>query len=280
MARGAHSAMAQLGPYQVHHYSVAGTGAGAPVVLVHGLGGTANGFYKTLFRLRSVFRSVHAIDLPGNGFSPTPASGHVSVRSQVPVLLDYLEQVVRQPALLVGNSLGGAMALYAAAERPGAVAGLSLVSPAGAKVTPERLAALLKTFDVRSSADAKEITRRLFHRAPFALGLVSSQLKYLYGSEAVRAALGELSASDFVAPEILRALSMPTQLLWGQSERLLPYESIEYFRAHLPPHAEIHEVPSFGHVPQVERPAELVAMLRDFAVRHGLSSAAAKASRA
>ena len=47
---------------------------------------------------------------------------------------------------------------------------------------------------------------------------------------------------------------MPVLLLWGESEKLLPAERLDYFRAHLPPHAEIHVVERFGHVPQVERP--------------------------
>ena len=57
--------------------------------------------------------------------------------------------------------------------------------------------------------------------------------------------------------EQLRALPMPTLLIWGQSEKLLPYEGLDFFRAHLPAHAEIHEVKGFGHMPQMEHPAGL-----------------------
>ena len=48
-------------------------------------------------------------------------------------------------------------------------------------------------------------------------------------------------------------------------EKLLPPESIDYFRKHLPPHARIDVVPGFGHVPQVERPGEVVRRLVQFA---------------
>ena len=63
---------------------------------------------------------------------------------------------------------------------------------------------------------------------------------------------------------------MPTLLVWGKSEKVLPYEGLEYFRAHLPSHAEIHEVQGFGHIPQMERPLELVELLMGFARRHSL----------
>src|SRR5262249_54308561 len=53
--RGAKSSTAMVGRHQVHYYEVAGSGSGAPVLLVHGLGGSANGVYKILFPLRRRF---------------------------------------------------------------------------------------------------------------------------------------------------------------------------------------------------------------------------------
>ena len=51
---------------------------------------------------------------------------------------------------------------------------------------------------------------------------------------------------------------------YSKSERLLPYEGVGYFRAHLPPSAEGVEVDGFGHSPQLERPRELCARIIDF----------------
>ena len=63
---------------------------------------------------------------------------------------------------------------------------------------------------------------------------------------------------------------MPVLLLWGGSERLLPAETLDYYRTHLPPHAKVQVVEGFGHVPQVERPDELVSHLVRFADSAGL----------
>ena len=271
IARGAESLTTQVRRMSVHHYRVAGRGSGPPVLLLHGLGGSANGFYKTFFPLAEHFRSIHAIDLPGNGFSPLPKTGAAPIEEQVNLVLDFLKQVVGEPVLLVGNSLGGAMSLYAASEQPDAVRALALVSPAGAKVSPERIGQLVKDLDVKTPAEARALTRRLFHKVPLTLDLFASQLRYLYASEAVKGFLTELkTSSDFVPSDRFEKLVMPVMLVWGQSEKLLPYEGIEYFRAWLPKHAEIHEVPMFGHVPQMERPRELVGMLVDFARRNQL----------
>ena len=68
----------------------------------------------------------------------------------------------------------------------------------------------------------------------------------------------------------LKGLAMPTMLIWGKSEKLLPYESIDYFRAHLPPHAEVHEVAGYGHMPQMERPRDVVKRIVKFAQTRGL----------
>jgi pimeloyl-ACP methyl ester carboxylesterase len=60
-------------------------------------------------------------------------------------------------------------------------------------------------------------------------------------------------------------VSAPTLVLWGESEKLLPYEAVQYFRAYLLHHARLEVVKGFGHLPQLERPAEVVERLIRFA---------------
>jgi pimeloyl-ACP methyl ester carboxylesterase len=271
VARGAVSETVDVGGVQVHHYKVAGKGRSTPLVLLHGLGGSANSFYKTMFQLQPHFNGVYAPDLPGNGFSPLPASGALPLDEQVRVFLEYLDKVVGEPVFLVGNSLGGAMAVASAWLKPKQFKGLGLVSPAGAKVSPERMGALVQSFEVHDVKSARALTRRLFHRAPLPLMMFAGELRRMYGSEAVRRVISTERPADFLTEETLGALSMPTLLVWGKSEKLLPYEGIEYFRAHLPRHAEVHEVPGFGHLPQLERPEALVKLLVSFARRNNLA---------
>ena len=270
VARGATSSFVEAGGLPLHHYRVEGGGKGPPLVLLHGLGGSANSFYKTLFLLQPHFSELFAPDLPGNGFSALPKSGALPLEEQVRVFVDYLDRVVRRPAFLVGNSLGGAMAIATAWARPDLVEALGLVSPAGARVSSERMDALVHSFDVKSVAEARALTRRLFHRAPIPLLVFAGELRRMYGSAAVQQVLGPGRPRDFLAEEMLAGLAMPTLLIWGKSEKILPYEGLEYFRAHLPKHAEVHEVAGFGHLPQLEKPDQLVKLLLAFARRNAL----------
>jgi pimeloyl-ACP methyl ester carboxylesterase len=265
VARGVRSAFANVLGHPVHYYALRGEGTGTPVVLVHGLGGSANGFYKTFFLLAKRFSRVLALDLPGNGFSPLPSGGPASLVDQLAVLDGFCEEVVREQAFVVGNSLGGAMVTMLAHQRPERVKALALVSPAGAKVAQARMDELTAALNVRTTAQARALTRRLFHSAPLSFLMFSGELRKVYGTPAVRSVFTQDRPIEFIAPEVLGALGMPTLLLWGASEKLLPYESIDYFRQHLPKHAQVEVVKGFGHIPQMEKPVELVKRLIGFA---------------
>lgn len=273
--RGASSKEAKALGLPLHYYEVVKDGRGPPIVLVHGLGGSANGFYKLFFPLARTFRRVIAPDLPGNGFSSLPSGClALSAQRQLEVLTTFLEEVVGEPAVVVGTSLGGAMCITLAHQRPDLVRALMLIAPAGARVTEERLRALVDLFEVRTNADARALTRRLFHKAPLSALLLSADLRKMYSAPAVKAVLMDVKSTDLLDPALLQSLQVPTLLLWGASEKLLPEESVDFFRAHLPRHAEVHVVPGFGHIPQVERPKEVVRHLVGFAQRVGVIGAA------
>ena len=269
--KGARSSVVRIDGYDVHYYDVAGTGVGPPIVLVHGLGGAANGFYKILFGLGSRFSRVLAPDLPGNGFSQLPpGTPALNAEQQLHVLTRFLETVAREPVFLVGSSLGGAMTLTLAHRRPELVRALGLVAPAGARVSPERFDELIRSLQVTSNSDARALTRRLFHKPPLTALLLASDMRRMYASDAVKAILTESKYADLIDPALLQGLKVPVLLIWGGSEKLLPYESADYFRAHLPSNAEVHVVEGFGHIPHVERPEQVTRTLVGFADRAGL----------
>ncbi len=270
MARGVGSRWNTVLGQRVHHYVGEGTGRGPPVLLVHGLGGSANGFAQTFFGLARRFRRVHAVDLPGHGLSPLDSGGPVQLRGHLEVLRVFCAQALREPALVVGNSLGGAMVVQLATEGAEHVRALALLSPAGAKVADTRLQETLDALTVRTTAQARAVTDRLFHRVPWTVRLVAGQMRSIYDTPSVRALLAEAPTLPPLAPEVLAALRVPVLLLWGASEKLLPYEGVDYFRAHLPPHARVEVFPECGHVPQVEAPEALVARLCRFADEEGL----------
>lgn len=267
---GVRSKVAQVRGQAVHYYELEGTGRGPPALLVHGLAGSANGFYRLFHGMAKRFSRVIAPDLPGHGFSPVPAEGPLSVLEQFSVLLEFCQRVVREPSYVVGNSLGGAMAINLGHQYPDLARALALVAPGGARVSPERFQELARSMHVKTTAHARALTRRLFHRPPVLALVFAGWLRPMYENPCVPVMFKELAAKSYIEPEVLEALKMPVLLLWGQSEKHLPFEGIDYFRQHMPKHARIEVVKHFGHVPQVERPGELLKRLIGFADAEGI----------
>jgi pimeloyl-ACP methyl ester carboxylesterase len=270
LLRGVKSRVQSVGGHAVHFYRFAGKGKGPPLLLVHGLGGNANGFARILVGLRAHFSSVYALDLPGNGFSPLPESGPLALDEHLGVLHAFCREVVRVPALVVGNSLGGALALTLAARHPEDVCALGLLAPAGARLPPERFAELMRRLEVNTPREGLAFTRRLFHRAPVTALLFSTQMPKVHNTPAVRAIRARATVDDHLSPETLARVEVPTLLLWGGSEKLLPEEMLSYFRRYLPATARIEVVERVGHLPQVERPRMVVRRLTEFAEEAGL----------
>jgi pimeloyl-ACP methyl ester carboxylesterase len=268
--RGATSHLDVVGGHTVHFYRRLGRGKGAPVVLVHGLGGNANGFARLLVGLGKRFPAAYALDLPGNGFSPLPAAGPLALDAHLAVLHAFCQKVLGQKAFLVGNSLGGALVLTLAAQHPDDVCAVGLLAPAGARIPSQRFSELMGRLEVHTLRQSVTFTRRLFHRTPLAALLFAPQMVKVHNTPAVRFIRAQATVENHLSPETLARVKVPTLLLWGESEKLLPLEMLAYFRRHLPPTARIEVVEGVGHVPQMERPRDVVRRLTQFAEEAGV----------
>ncbi|CAA9230590.1 MAG: Putative hydrolase, partial [uncultured Actinomycetospora sp.] len=112
--------------------------AGETAVYVHGLGGSSNNWTELAGALSGRCRGL-AVDLPGFGRTPPPATGDYRPAAHAAVVTAYLDDLRRQgsgPVHLLGNSLGGAVSLLVAARRPDLVRTLTLVSPAMPDLRP------------------------------------------------------------------------------------------------------------------------------------------------
>ncbi|HEX6239491.1 MAG TPA: alpha/beta hydrolase, partial [Polyangiales bacterium] len=229
---------------RVHVFDAQGGGRLPVIVVLHGIGSAASQFARLLLALRPHARRVIAPDLPGHGFSDDPREA-LSPELLFATLRDLLDRLSDEPVTLVGNSLGGALALRYALERPARVRDLVLISPAGAQMTTLEWQSLLDGFRVDTADDARKLLMRLYHRTPVYMPVFASSLRDSLQRSAVRELLRAVSPEDLPTPERLRELSVPTLLIWGRSERVLPPSSLAYFRAHLPARTLIEEVEGF-----------------------------------
>jgi pimeloyl-ACP methyl ester carboxylesterase len=247
---------------RVHLYNAPGEGTRKPVVLLHGIGASASPFALTLARLRKTSRRVIAIDAPGHGLSSQPRT-NLCPEKLFEALLHVLDQELDEPALVVGNSLGGAMALKYAQQRPERVAGLVLSSPGGAPVEdPAERERFLRSFEIETLRDAREFLERLNHEMPWYGPLLAPDLIRLFKNPAVRSILRSVRPEHFFKPEDLSSLSMPIRVLWGRSDRIIPASCLEFFKQNLPAHTVFEEPHGIGHSPHTEDPRMFLTAIR------------------
>lgn len=238
---------------RVHALSGPGRGALPPVVLVHGIGATATSFAPLIARLVPHVRRIGAPDLPGHGLSEAPRAA-LEPERLLDSMVDVLDRLETEPFVLCGSSLGGAVALRYARERPERVRALVLLSPAGAPMSDVELDEVRRIFHMPTNAHARAFMARLYHRAPPIAALFASGVRARMQGPVVRSLLAGARPEHHAPPDELARLRVPTLLVWGRSERILPASGLTYFRAHLPESARIEEPEGLGHTPHADDP--------------------------
>lgn len=262
------TSVAGSGASRVRVYQARGQGDLPPVVLLHGLAASASAYARVARQLLPFVRRVIVPELPGHGESDHPGR---------PVTVDYLleelpavlNRVLDEPAVVYGNSLGGALAIGYAVGNSERVGGLVLASPAGGKIAEHEFADVANAFAIEDARSAMRFFGRIYHRPPWFLSLVAREFPEIARRPAVREILESAAHDRGPSPEELARLTMPVLLLWGRSEKLLPPSALAYYRRHLPSHARIEEPHAFGHTPQLEVPHRVTARIVEVARQVG-----------
>lgn len=248
---------------RVHLLEAQGRGRLAPVVLLHGLSSAGMHFLPLLRRLRGSVRRVVAPDLLAHGFSDTPPV--IRTEPMKTALVEALDTVLDEPAIVFGNSMGGLAAVHYALTRPERVRALVLASPGGAAMDDAEIRQFIRRFSISTHDEALQFVDRLFARRSHLRQLFAWSVRRQFSDPRVRAILNVMAPEDLLEPEQLAALSMPVLLVWGQHERILPREHFEFFRLHLPQHALIEQPEGIGHVPHVDDAGAIARRIVAFA---------------
>jgi pimeloyl-ACP methyl ester carboxylesterase len=252
---------------------------GTPVLLVHGFGASVEWWERNVAALAAC-HSVYALDLPGFGCSERlPRALSLSMAA---VFLERFLSAVDAPRVhLVGNSLGGLIAMQFAVQFPEAVERLVLVSPAGFTrsihwVFRLLLIPLLGPWLLRPNWRKLEMFHRRFIHADSSW-LTAEWLDRVYalsvlpGASQMSLDVAQMGLNlSGIKASVLRplhdklpALNAPTLIAWGDRDRLVPSEQAQIGR-HLLPNARVHIFPGCGHCPQLECAAEFNALLLQF----------------
>ena len=252
-------------------------GQGPPVLAVHGLGGTKGSFLPTLAALADRFRII-AMDLPGFGDSDKPIGAAYDAPFFARAVVDLLDALELERAHLVGNSLGGRVALEVGLREPERLGRLALLAPSLAWRRDRPWAPLLRLVrpelglvQLAPRPIVEAIVHRLIPSAAngwTAAGVDEFLRAYLTpaGRAAFYAAarhiyLDEPHGDEGFWPR-LRTLRPEALFVWGRRDRLVPLAFARHVTDALPRarHLEL----DCGHVPQVEMPSETHAAVSHF----------------
>lgn len=242
-------------------------GEGEPIIFLHGLAGCWRNWLENLPHFAQRHRAI-ALDLPGFGESPLP-SWPIDVPAYGRLVQDFCEKLgIERVAALVGNSLGGFVATEAAIDRPERYERLVLVSAAGVsfvKASASRSRAIGRGFQALAPQLARPY--RSWYARPrgrkLAFGRVVRHPERLRpeilfeqmdpGLNSVGFTEALVSTAGYDTRERLREIEIPTLIVWGLSDRVVPVRAAFAYARRIP-QARLELFESTGHVAMIERP--------------------------
>ncbi len=257
-------------------------GDGPDVLLIHGLGATKSSFFDTAAALTRAGYRVHALDLPGFGSSSKPLAGPYSARWFADSVADVMDALGIESAHLVGNSMGGRVAIEVGLRAPERVKAVALLCPAVAFVRRDwhplvrvlRPELGLLPHNISRRAVAAQFWSLFADRDqvdPAVADVVVDAFRHIYATKGARLAFLTAARNIYLERPFGRGgfyprladLDAPALFVWGTHDKLVP-PGLRHHVANWLPTARQVVLEDCGHVPQVERPDQTIALLQDF----------------
>jgi pimeloyl-ACP methyl ester carboxylesterase len=261
-------------------------GSGPPIVLIHGLGGQLRNFGRAMVDDLVRDHRLILVDRPGSGYSTRASGASARLRVQAETIAELIRILKLEKPLIVGHSLGGALALAIALNHPDVVGGLALVAPLTQVQSIDDVPPVFKPMVIRSPAVRKAVAWTL--ATPMGMMKAEEALKEVFAPEPVPADFGTAgggllamrpgnfyaSSSDLVdlegelegMVERYPTLSIPVRILYAPADNLLDSRKHGERTASEIPGAEI-ELVEGGHMLPFTQPELTAAFVRRAAAR-------------
>ena len=245
------------------HYVEAGSGP--TVILLHGLGGSAQVWQFNIGPLAEKFHVI-ALDQIGFGKSDKPLVNY-RIRTYVDFLDQFCKQLKIERATLVGNSMGGWIAAMFTAAFPDRVDKLVLVDAAGYAPPKDLDTRLLVGLNPTTREGMKVLVTKVFYNKAFLTDAAIDQ------AIAARLAAGDgftinsitesiIRGEDFL-DDVVKTIKRPTLIVWGRHDGLVPLAAGERFNKDIAG-SKLIVIEDCAHVPNVEKPGEFNAAVLKF----------------
>lgn len=245
-----------------------------PVVLIHGTSSSLHTWEAWVAALKAQHRVI-TMDLPGFGLTGPNAENDYSNAAYTRFILDLMDTLHVQNFSVGGNSLGGEIAWQVAVAAPHRVHKLILVDAAGYAFTPESMPVGFRI------ARLPQMAWMMEHTLP--RWMMENSVKNVYGDpgkvtpalvdryeamtlragnrHALRLRFMQMDAGKTAGK--IKTISVPTLILWGGLDRLIPPENAQNFKRDIKG-SKLVMFEKLGHVPQEEDPVDTVAAVKSF----------------
>ena len=241
-------------------------GDGPPLVLIHGLGGDADEWVFCVYDLSSSNRVI-ALDLLGFGRSDKPLI-HYTIGGFVENDEPFLNALAIEPASLVGSSMGGWIAAAFALRFPKRTEKLILIDPAGLQRNAPVMPIELRVSTHRHMRDLLNI---MFYDQNFVteelVDLAYEGHLHRQDGYTIDSVLQNFKDEREWLDTRIAKLEAPTLILWGEHDALIPVSTADRFH-HLIRGSQLKIIRQCGHLPALEKPAELVPHVLNFLKNH------------
>jgi len=196
-----------------------------------------------------------ALDLPGH----PDGQGRNSISAYSDFVIQTIKERGLPPAVLVGHSMGGAIAIEVALNHPQLLAGIVLLS-SGARL---RVTLVIKDEVMRDYQRAAEIVAEWAYSPKSDARLKRASIQELLEVPS-RVTYGDFDACDhFDRMNEIGQIALPTLIVCGEDDRLTPVKYSQYMKEKIP-NSRLVIIPDAGHTVMLEKPEELNDALRSF----------------
>jgi len=251
----------------------------APVViLLHGSNADLHTWQAWADALKSDYRVIR-FDQRGHGLTGPAADGDYALKAFVSDIDAVADALNVERFTLAGNSMGGAIAMGYAIASPDRLDGLVLVDAAGAPVERDgggnlafRLAAMPGVGNVMSQMLPRSLVERSLSQSVSNQKIVTGEAVDRYWELARYPGNRDATRARFSTPrrafsaEQVAQTDVPTLVMWGEEDKLIPYEAAGWYMDHLPD-ATLAAYPGIGHLPMEEAPERSAADLQQWLAR-------------
>lgn len=259
---------------QTHYHE---DGNGDPLLLIHGSGPGVSAWanWRLVFPILSKHFHLFAPDVVGFGYTQRPEGIQYSVDLWVNHMISFIETLELDRVSIIGNSMGGALALHMAHRRPDLINKLILMGSAGLSfpITEEldqvwgyepsfeNMKRLIRTFSYNQAAAANNDLVEMRYRASIQAGFQESYSSMFPAPR--QRHVDALALNE----EILKNMNIPTLLIHGREDRIIPLSETSWKLAQLMPNAELHVFSQCGHWTQIEKTKEFTDQVIHFLKR-------------